>query len=128
MAPLPIDIAMLHYNAVDPAAAPLISGLVAAGKAVISGTALAQAKFALGTFVPKDRNSLWYLLRMLKNDPLFWRRAMGAGKRLRGLRSSPHAAAIAFATGRPPRRSPAACSAAPIPAMSRPMPRQGAIP
>lgn len=101
MSSTPLDVAMLHYNAVDQSAEPLIQSLVAAGKTIISGTSLAQAKFAFGTFVPRGKNSLWYALRMAKNDPLFWLRGPGAARRLRKLRPSAHAAAIGFVTAHP---------------------------
>jgi aryl-alcohol dehydrogenase-like predicted oxidoreductase len=95
------DVAMLHYNAVDQSAEPLIAKLVADGKIVISGTSLAQGRFAMSTFVPKGMNSLWYLLRMLKNDPFFWGRDRVVADQLSKLRSSPHAAAIGFVTSHP---------------------------
>jgi D-threo-aldose 1-dehydrogenase len=97
----PLDVAMLHYNAVDQSAEPLIQALVAAGKTIVSGTSLAQAKFAFGTFVPRGRNSLWYALRMAKNDPFFWLRGPGAARRLKQLRPSAAAAAIGFVTAHP---------------------------
>jgi aryl-alcohol dehydrogenase-like predicted oxidoreductase len=98
---LPIDVAMLHYNAVDQSAETLIQTLCAAGKFIISGTSLAQAKFAFGTFVPTSKHSIWYLLRMIKNDPLFFLQKRTMAQQLSQMRDSPHAAAIGFVTGHP---------------------------
>ncbi len=97
----PIDVAMPHYNVGDPSTGPLIERLAAAGKVVISGTTLAQGKFDLSTFLPRDRSSLWYLLRMAKNDPLFWLHGPQLRRRLAKLDCSPHDAAIGFVTGNP---------------------------
>src|SRR5690606_12978241 len=71
VADTPIDAVMLQYNVGDFRNAEQIDRLHAAGKIVISGTALARAKFDLSTFVPRDRASLWYLLRMLRREPSF---------------------------------------------------------
>ena len=98
---LPIDIAMLHYNAVDPSADRLIEELTGRGKIIISGTSLAQGKFDWSTFLPTSKARTWYLLRMLKNDPLFWSRGPAVARRLATLRDNAHAAAIAFVTGHP---------------------------
>lgn len=97
----PIEVAMPHYNVGDPSTGPLIERLAAAGKLVISGTTMAQGKFDLRTFLPTSRRSLWYLLRMAKNDPLFWLHGPALARRLARLERSPHDAAIGFVIGNP---------------------------
>lgn len=97
----PIDAVMLQYNVGDLSAASLIDRLHDAGKIVISGTAMARAKFALSTFFPRDRGSAWYLLRMLRHDPLFWWEGTRLARRLKRTGKTPAEAAIQFVTGHP---------------------------
>lgn len=97
----PIDAVMLQYNVADFRLVPQIERLSAAGKIIISGTALGRAKFDLSTFLPRNRRAFWYLLRMLRNEPSFlWR-----GPRLARLLARTHKpaaeAAIQFVTGHP---------------------------
>lgn len=66
-----IDCVMLQYSVADARFDGIIEQLRGAGKVVIGGTILGQGVFNLSAFVPRDRKSLWYLLRALKNDPLF---------------------------------------------------------
>lgn len=95
----PLDVAMVHYNVADPSTGPMIERLRAAGKVIVSGTVLAQGKFSLQTFLPTDRNKLWYLLRQLKNDPKLWLNGPRLARRLARVDRSPHAVAIGFVTG-----------------------------
>ncbi|WP_375402473.1 aldo/keto reductase [uncultured Sphingomonas sp.] len=97
----PLDVAMLHYNVGDPSTGARIAALAAAGKTVMSGTVLAQGKFALRTFLPRDRRSLWYLLRQAKNDPWFWWRGPRLARALAATGRTPHDAAIGFVVGHP---------------------------
>lgn len=96
-----IDVAMLHYNVSDTSAESLIEQLHAEGKLIVSGTSLAQSKFAFDTFAPTSAAKVWYLLRMLKNDPLFWSGKAAMARELGKFRSSPHATALGFVTGHP---------------------------
>lgn len=97
----PIDVVMLQYSIADRRFDALIAELAAHGKIVIAGTVLAQGVFDLRTFLPRDRVSLWYLLRALRKDPLFaWHGAMLA-LRLRRTGLPPHEAALRFAVANP---------------------------
>lgn len=71
-----IDVVMLQYGLLDRQVEPLVDRLNATGKTVISGTILGQAAFRPATWLPRNRHSLWYLLRLLKNDPFFARWAL----------------------------------------------------
>lgn len=101
LAAMPIDVAMLHYHVGDTSTASRIEALAAAGKTIISGTVLGQAKFDWRTFLPTSRGALWYLLRMAKNDPLFWLHGPALARRLAHVGGSPHATAIGFVAGHP---------------------------
>lgn len=96
-----IDAVMPHFNVVHRTLARDIVALHAAGKIIISGTVLSQMQFDLRTFIPRDRGSLWYLLRMTRNDPLFWWHGPALARRLRRGGTTPREAAIAFVTGHP---------------------------
>lgn len=72
----PIDVVMLQYGLLDRSAESLVDRLDARGKTVISGTILGQAAFRPSTWLPRNRQSLWYMLRLLKNDPFFPRWAL----------------------------------------------------
>lgn len=68
---LPIDVVMPQFSIFDVSCLRQILALKAVGKTVISGTALGQGIFNFRTLIPTNRKSLWYLLRAIKNDPLF---------------------------------------------------------
>ncbi|QUT05672.1 aldo/keto reductase [Sphingobium phenoxybenzoativorans] len=97
----PLDTAMIHYNISNYTTEQTIKRLTDAGKIIVSATVFAQSKFDLRTFIPRDRGSLWYLLRMTKNDPLFWIKGPLLARRLRKFDRSPHQVAAGFVTGHP---------------------------
>lgn len=97
----PIDAVMLQYSVADRRFDRSIDRLAAAGKIVIAGTILAQGIFDLRTFVPRDRASLWYLLRAAKNDPLFIWRGRALARKLRRTGLGAHEAAVRFAVSNP---------------------------
>ena len=97
----PIDAVMLQYSVADRRFDRLIERLADAGKIVIAGTILAQGVFDLRTFVPRDRKSLWYLLRALKNDPLFVVKGRRLARRLARTGLGAHEAAVRFAVSNP---------------------------
>ncbi len=101
IADTPIDAVMLQFNVGDFRNASQIDLLHDAGKIVISGTAMARAKFSTTAFLPKDKVALWYLLRMLRNEPLGLISGANLARRLRSTGKSPTEAAIQFATGHP---------------------------
>ncbi len=68
---MPFDTVMPQYNLFDVSCAAQIAALKHAGKTIIGGTALGQGVIDFRALLPTDRKSLWYLLRKLKNDPLF---------------------------------------------------------
>ncbi len=70
---LPLDANMIHFNAVDQRAALFLADPRAHDRLIINTTILAQGIFDLKSFLPRNRKSLWYLLRTLKNNPLFFR-------------------------------------------------------
>lgn len=92
-----IDVVMLQYSVSDRRFDRLIDRLSEAGKVVIAGTIMAQGIFELKTFLPRDAKSFWYLLRALKNDPLFPIRGWRLARRIAATGLSPHEAAIRFA-------------------------------
>jgi D-threo-aldose 1-dehydrogenase len=94
----PIDVVMLQYGLLDRRAEALVDRLDARGKTVVSGTILGQAAFRPATWIPRDRQSLWYLLRLAKNDPLFFRWAF---RRPRFEGAEGMEAALAFILSRP---------------------------
>jgi D-threo-aldose 1-dehydrogenase len=96
-----IDAVMPHFNVSHPSLAPGLARLHARGKIVMTGTVLAQMKFDLKTFAPTSGKSLWYLLRMAKNDPLFWWHGPRLARQLRMAGRSPREAAIAFVLDHP---------------------------
>lgn len=93
----PVDAVMLQYSVSDRRFDVLIDQLADKGRVVIAGTILAQGIFDLKTFVPKDRASMWYLIRALKNDPLFVRRGLGIARQIERTGLDPHEAAVRFA-------------------------------
>lgn len=97
----PIDAVMLQYSVSDQRFDRLIDQLADQGRIVIAGTILAQGIFDWKTFVPRDRASMWYLLRALKNDPLFPRRGLGIARRIKRTGLDPHEAAVRFAVSNP---------------------------
>jgi aryl-alcohol dehydrogenase-like predicted oxidoreductase len=80
---LPIDAVMLQYNVGDFRNAAALDRLQRAGKMVFSGTALARARFAWRSYLPRDRAGLWYLARLLKDDPFAPLRALSLARRMR---------------------------------------------
>ena len=101
VAALPIDAVMLQYNATDLSAEPQIDRLHEAGKIVMSGTALGRAKFALSTFLPRNRAHAWYMARMLRYRPDFLWRGPGLARRLSATGKPAVEAALQFVTGHP---------------------------
>jgi aryl-alcohol dehydrogenase-like predicted oxidoreductase len=97
----PIDVVMLQYNVGDFRNRESMRTLHAAGKVVISGTALARARFAPFSFVPTTRVRLWYLLRMIRHEPLFAFSGLKLSRRLAATGRPPAQAAIQFLTGDP---------------------------
>ncbi|MGB0972058.1 MAG: aldo/keto reductase [Mycobacterium sp.] len=93
----PVDAVMLQYSVSDRRFDRLIEQLANRGRVVIAGTILAQGIFDLKTFVPRDRASMWYLLRALKSDPLFPRRGLSIARRIKRTGLNPHEAAVRFA-------------------------------
>jgi D-threo-aldose 1-dehydrogenase len=101
VADTPFDAVMAHFNVAQKALADDIRRLCNAGKIVMSGTTLAQMKFDIRRFLPTNRHALWYLLRMAKNDPLFWWRAPALARQLRASGKTPRQAAIEFVVTHP---------------------------
>ncbi len=101
----PIDAVMLQYNATDLSLESQIDRLDAAGKIVMSGTALGRAKFAFSTFLPRNRAHAWYMARMLRYGPDFLWRGPVLARRLSATGKPPTEAAIQFVTGHPKIRS-----------------------
>jgi aryl-alcohol dehydrogenase-like predicted oxidoreductase len=93
---IPIDVVMPQYNIYDVRCGQEIQSLKASGKTIIGGTALGQGVFDLRTLLPTNRKSLWYLLRKLKNDPLFPFTRWQARRRIDELGGDPLQAALAF--------------------------------
>jgi aryl-alcohol dehydrogenase-like predicted oxidoreductase len=67
----PFDANMIQFNVVDQRAASFLADPRTRGRIIINTTILAQGIFSLKSFLPRDRKSFWYLLRTLKNNPLF---------------------------------------------------------
>lgn len=101
VATLPIDAVMLQYNVGDFRNAEAMQRLHDAGKIVFSGTSLARAKFDLSTFLPRDRASVWYLLRMLRHDPGFLWSGVRLARRLKQVGGDPTDIALRFVTANP---------------------------
>lgn len=97
----PVDAVMLQYSIADRRFDAVIGQLMAVGKIVIAGTILAQGIFDPRTFLPRDGKSLWYLLRALKNDPLFLLRGRRLKRQLEKTGLTPHEAAVRFAVSNP---------------------------
>lgn len=97
----PIDAVMLQYNVTDLSAEPQIDRLHAAGKIVMSGTALGRAKFAFSTFLPRSRAHAWYLARMMRYGTDFLWRGRKLAQRLSATGKPATEAAIQFAVGHP---------------------------
>lgn len=97
----PIDAVMLQYNMADRSLGKQMQALQKTGKIVLSGTALARGIFDPRSFLPTNWISLWYLLRILRSDPVFWLTGSRLARRLRALGKDPYVAAIEFATSEP---------------------------
>ena len=93
---VPVDVVMPQYNIYDVSCHEEIQSLKRAGKTIIGATALAQGIFDLRTVLPTSKKSLWYLLRMVKNDPLFPLTRMHARRRIDELGCEPLQAAFLF--------------------------------
>jgi aryl-alcohol dehydrogenase-like predicted oxidoreductase len=93
---LPVDVVMPQYNIYDVRCRQEVESLKASGKTIIGGTALGQGVFDLRTLLPTNKKSLWYLLRKLKNDPLFPLTRWQARRRIDELGGDPLQAALAF--------------------------------
>lgn len=98
---LPIDVVMLQYNLADLRFENLIPELHRRGKIVMAGTIMAQGIYDLRGFLPTDAKKAWYLLRALKNDPLFALHGARLARRLRAEKLEPHDAAVRFVAGHP---------------------------
>ena len=97
----PIDAVMLQYNVSDLSASPQIDQLYAAGKIILSATAMGRAKFTLSTFIPKNRASAWYLARMMRYEPSFLWKGPRIARRLAKIGKPLTDSAIQFVTGHP---------------------------
>lgn len=73
---LPIDANMIQYNVVDRRVEHCLDDLQTRARIIINTTIMAQGVFDLRTFIPTSKKSLWYLLRTLKNNPMFVRDAI----------------------------------------------------
>jgi D-threo-aldose 1-dehydrogenase len=93
---LPFDVVMTQYNVFDVTRLDMIESLRASGKVIVAGTALGQGIFNFDTLVPKDRKSLWYLLRTMKNDPFFPITRWRARRRIASMGCAPLEAAMSF--------------------------------
>jgi aryl-alcohol dehydrogenase-like predicted oxidoreductase len=96
VAKVPIDIVMPQYSIFDVTCLNEITSLQMAGKTVISATALGQGIIDFRDLFPTSKKSLWYLLRALKNDPLFPLTRFGARRRMAALGCPPLEAALLF--------------------------------
>ncbi|PKB25050.1 D-threo-aldose 1-dehydrogenase [Novosphingobium kunmingense] len=97
----PVDVIMLQHNVADFRNAAAMERLVAAGKTVMSGTALARGRFDTSSFRPTSRSGLWYLLRALRDDPWFAFKAKALAKRLESTGKPAPEAALQYLTGHP---------------------------
>lgn len=97
----PIDAVMLQYSIADRRFDDLIDRLHDKGKIVIAGTILAQGIFDPRTFIPRNRQSLWYLLRAIKNDPAFALNGWRLSRRIARTGLTANEAAIQFAISHP---------------------------
>ncbi len=97
----PIDAVMLQYNAEDQRCWKMIDRLHAAGKIILSGTALVRGKFDPLTFLPRDRASLFYFARMARYEPLFLWEGYKLRKHLLTVDQSFQATLIQFPLGHP---------------------------
>ena len=97
----PIDAVMLQLNVADFRNAAVLEQLRADGKMIFSGTAMARAAFDLSAFVPRNRASLWYLLRLLRKDPRAPLRVRRLRQVLTRFDHDPYAAAIRFMASHP---------------------------
>jgi D-threo-aldose 1-dehydrogenase len=93
-AQLPFDVVMTQYNLFDVSRHDDIELLKHVGKTVIGGTALGQGIFDFSTLIPRNKKSVWYLLRSLKNDPLFPLTRWRARQRISELGCPPLEAAL----------------------------------
>jgi D-threo-aldose 1-dehydrogenase len=93
-AQLPFDVVMTQYNLFDVSRHDDIELLKHVGKTVIGGTALGQGIFDFSTLIPRNKKSVWYLLRTLKNDPLFPLTRWRARQRISELGCPPLEAAL----------------------------------
>jgi len=96
---LPIDVVMLQYNVLDQSARFVIPELNRRGKVVISGTPFARATYSPETFWPLNRVKIWYLLRALKDDPLFILKVARIRAQARSNNMSPFEFAVKFVLG-----------------------------
>lgn len=97
----PVDVAMLQYNVADFRNRAAMEALVAAGKLVMSGTALARARFSPASFLPTSPAKLWYLLRLMRQEPLFPITGLRLARRLRETGKDPAEAALQYLVGHP---------------------------
>lgn len=101
MANGPADIAMLQYNVADFRNLAAMRALHRAGKVVMSGTALARARFSPASFLPTSPGKLWYLLRMIRQEPLFPFTGIKLARRLKATGKAPAEAALQFLVDQP---------------------------
>jgi len=94
--PMPFDVVMPQYNIFDVSCRDQVIALKSAGKTVVGATALGQGIVSLTSLLPSNPKKLWYLLRLLKNDPLFLFTRAGARGRLASFSGSALQGAISF--------------------------------
>jgi D-threo-aldose 1-dehydrogenase len=70
---MPFDAYMVLYHVIDRSCEEVIADIGQRNKILINTTILAQGVFSPKTFLPTSRRAAWYLLRILKNNPLFVR-------------------------------------------------------
>ena len=101
VATTPIDAVMLQYNVGDLRNSSELDRLHAAGKIVVSGDCpkVRQNSISPPSFIPRNKTSLWYLMRMLRKEPGFVWNGYKLRKRLIATGNSPVEAAIQFVTG-----------------------------
>jgi D-threo-aldose 1-dehydrogenase len=95
----PIDAVMLQYSIGDVSAEQLLPELAAASKIIISGTSLAQSIFSAKTFLPHNKKQTWYLLRALKNNPMFWWQGLELARKIKITNRPGFSAALGFVVG-----------------------------
>ena len=94
-----LDCAMLQYNILDRSSSRMIAKFAAAGKFVVSGTLRAQKGLQFRLAELASPRGLWYLARLLKNDPFFYAKARRVRKLAKAHDVDVMGLAIRFVTG-----------------------------